>query len=172
MAIKYDLIDGVRVIDVKASDNKYLHKDFHGGPGGGGMNGAIKYLGDTYGENAVKDYLRKFSAVFYAPLIEDIKARGLKAMEEKILHDYAEEEVPEDCHTTLTDTELTVVIDKCPAVMHIKSFGYSPCKWFKYTTSEVYDEIANRSNYGFEVEYYNEENGATKYRFFKRGGRK
>ena len=156
-----------RVIDIKAEDNKYLHKDFHGG-----MNGGLTYLGEQYGDYAVDEYLARFAEVFYAPLVEDIKARGLVAMKEKIYHDYNEEEVPEDCHTELTDDCLTVVIDKCPAVSHIKSCGDTPCKWFRNTTSTVWGKVASLAGYGFTMDYYCEDTGAAKYRFFKRGARK
>lgn len=156
-----------RVIDIKAEDNKYLHKDFHGG-----LNGGLTYLGEQYGDNAIDEYLARFAEVFYAPLVEEIKARGLVAMKEKIEHDYNEEEVPEDCHTELTEDRLTVVIDKCPAVSHIKASGDTPCKWFKNTTSTVYGKIASLTGYAFSMDYYCEETGATKYHFYKRGAKK
>lgn len=156
-----------RVIDIKAGDNKYLHRDFHTG-----LNTGLTYLGEHYGDSAVDDYLARFAQVFYAPQIEDIKARGLVAMQEKIEHDYAVEEVSEDCHTELKDGCLTVVIDKCPGVMHMRANGVTPCKWYKNATTTVYGRIATLSGYGFTMDEYDEQTGASKFRFFKGGADK
>ena len=150
------------------------------------INYSIIYLiksgglpGIPSGDDVVRDLglletclLYTSAEVFYAPLVEEIKARGLVAMKEKIEHDYNEEEVPEDCHTELTEDRLTVVIDKCPAVSHIKASGDTPCKWFKNTTSTVYGKIASLTGYAFSMDYYCEETGATKYHFYKRGAKK
>ena len=38
----------IKVIDRKASDNEYMHEDFHGA-----LCYAIKYLDDNYGQNAI-----------------------------------------------------------------------------------------------------------------------
>ena len=61
----------------KASDNEYLHKDFHGA-----LSAAIDYLDEHYGPRAVRQYLRQFTLAFHAPLKEALKARGLAALKE------------------------------------------------------------------------------------------
>ena len=45
-----------------ASDNVYLHKDFHGA-----LSAGIEYLHQRYGEDAVREYLRRFTLAFHAP---------------------------------------------------------------------------------------------------------
>ena len=37
----------------------------------------IQYVGERYGDNGVKEYLRFFTTSYYSPLIADIKERGL-----------------------------------------------------------------------------------------------
>lgn len=51
------------VMERKASDNKYLHKDFHNI-----MNLGIEYIHEKYGEESVREYLIQFASSYYAPL--------------------------------------------------------------------------------------------------------
>ena len=52
-----------QVMDRKASDNKYLHKDFHVT-----LDIGIDYIGKHYGEDAVKEYLIRFADAYYRPM--------------------------------------------------------------------------------------------------------
>ncbi len=45
-----------QVMRREASDNEYLHRDFHGA-----LSAAIEYLDRRYGEEAVRSYLREFT---------------------------------------------------------------------------------------------------------------
>ena len=63
-------------IDRKASDNKYLHRDFHVSADIG-----IAYVGRYYGDNGVKEYLTDFTKSYYQKLVEEIKEFGLIALE-------------------------------------------------------------------------------------------
>ena len=45
-----------QVMDRRACDNEYLHKDFHGA-----LSGGIAYLQKHYGPQAVCDYLGQFA---------------------------------------------------------------------------------------------------------------
>jgi len=66
-----------QVMRRRASDNVYLHRDFHGA-----LSAAIQYLEDRFGEEAVRQYLRAFAGAYYAPLKEALRSRGLVALEE------------------------------------------------------------------------------------------
>ena len=66
-------------IERKASDNKYLHKDFHISADIG-----ITYVGENYGDRAVKDYLTQYTKSFYKLLAEDVNKNGLKSLEENL----------------------------------------------------------------------------------------
>ena len=57
-----------RIIDCKAEDNQYLHKDFHGV-----LSYAIKYLSDNYGLESVDEYLTQVARTYYKPLTEKLK---------------------------------------------------------------------------------------------------
>ena len=62
-----------------ASDNAYLHKDFHGA-----LSGGIEYLHSRYGDEAVREYLRQFTLSYFAPLRRQLQQRGLAALAEHI----------------------------------------------------------------------------------------
>ncbi|MBQ1317375.1 MAG: hypothetical protein IIY46_07825 [Lachnospiraceae bacterium] len=151
------------IMDIRAEDNKYLHKDFHIT----GDNGLL-YVGEKFGDNGVREYLYQFTKAFYVPLFEAYKKEGLKALLDHQKNLYEQEEMPEVFHAELTDDELTITIDKCPAVTFMKSRGYTPSKWYIELTRTVGMAIADELNLGFSLEYYNEEDGACKYRYFKR----
>ena len=153
----------VLVHDVRSSDNKYLHRDFHGS-----NDIAVRYVGEMYGDNGVKDFLRKFACAYYLPLVEQIKKDGLKALQAQITGLYEYEEVPEVCHTELSDNQLQVKIDRCPGVEHIKKSGVAPSKWYVELTRTINETIADMAGIGFEMISYNEEDGAACYRYFIR----
>ena len=46
--------DKIKVLNCKASDNEYLHKDFHGA-----LCYGIKYLDDVYGQDATAEYIKQ-----------------------------------------------------------------------------------------------------------------
>ena len=149
-------------IERKASDNKYLHRDFHISADNG-----ITYVGENYGDDGVKDYLTRYTLSFYKLLAEDVKKSGLIALKENFENVYKREEWLECLHIELTETELKVKIDKCPAVTYMRSTGHTPSKWYKETTYTVYAVLAKMCGLRFTVNYYNEEDGSTKYIFIK-----
>lgn len=151
------------VMDRKASDNKYLHRDFHTS-----MDLGVKYLGENFGDNAVTDYLRKFTVDYYSPLIAEAKKTGLKAIADHIKNTYEIEEAPEVLDMTLTDSELRVKVSACPAVTYFNKTGYTPSKWYRCTTSTWGEALADALDYGFEMISYEDATGKAEYRFFKR----
>ncbi len=151
------------VMDRKAADNKYLHRDFH-------VSGdvGIAYVGEHYGDNGVREYLTTFARRFYAPLVARIKAEGLAALEEHIVGIYATEEAADALCVERTDGELRVRVAYCPAVRFMKASGHTPSKWYIETTRTVNMTIADDADLGFELLSYDEETGAAAYRFFRR----
>ena len=61
----------------QAADNEYLHKDFHGA-----MSCGIQYLQDTYGPEAVIEYLQRFTDAYHSPLKQKLIEQGLPALAE------------------------------------------------------------------------------------------
>ena len=149
-------------IERKASDNKYLHRDFHVSADNG-----ITYVGENYGDDAVKDYLTQYAKSFYAPLAEEVKEKGLVALKENFENVYKKEEWSEFLHLTLSEKELKVKIDRCPAVCYMKSIGHTPSKWYKETTYTVYTVLAEMCGLDFTVGYYSEEDGSAEFRLVK-----
>ena len=151
------------IMDRRAADNKYLHRDFH-------VSGDIglAYVGSHYGDNGVREYLRTFAARQYAPLIAKIKTDGLSALEEHILHIYEIEEAPDLVKTTLSDDELLVEVSACPAVGYMRKSGHEPSKWYIELTRTVNEQIADDADLGHEMFDYDPETGAASYRFFRR----
>ena len=150
-------------IERKASDNKYLHRDFHVTADIG-----ISYIDEKFGDEGVKEYLTQYALSFYKPLVEEVKKNGLKALEDNFVNVYAKEEWSDFLHTERTESELKIVIDKCPAVTYMKKAGRTPSKWYKETTYTVYAVLAQACGLGFAVKYYNEEDGGTEFSFEKK----
>ena len=151
------------VMDRKASDNKYLHRDFHCS-----MDVGINYVATKYGDNGAKEYLTDFAKTYYAPLIEDAKKRGMIAIKEHIENIYEIEEASEVLSTELTDTELRVKVSECPAIRYFKKCGHKVSPYYVLSTSTVNETIATEANLGFQLISYDPEDGKAEYRFFKR----
>lgn len=150
------------VMERKAADNKYLHRDFH-------VTGeqGIRYIGESMGDNAVVEYLTEFTYNYYKPLICDMKNRGLVAMKEHLEKIYVAEEASDALSCAFSEDKLDVTISYCPAIRFMRSIDYTPCKWYVETTRTVYQQLATASGYGFRLDFYDEETGAAKYSFFK-----
>lgn len=150
-------------IERNASDNKYLHKDFHVTADIG-----IFYVGANYGDEAVKEYLTQYASSFYKLLAEKVKTNGLIELENNFKTVYEKEEWSEFLHTTLTESSLEISIDKCPAITFMKQSGHTPSKWYKEITYVAYSQLAKMCDLEFSVSYYDENDGRAKFTFFKK----
>ena len=156
--------DETEVMDRKASENEYFHKDFHSS-----MNMGINYVGTHYGMEGVKEYLKRFTRNVYQSVIDDIKSRGLVALEDKIKDTYMKEKQPHVLETDLSPDKkmLSINIVWCPGVKHLRDTGREVSKWYRYTTEIVMKTLANDSGYLFIMDNYDEDTGAAAYRFVK-----
>lgn len=150
------------VMDVKASDNEYFHRDFH-------ISGdrGLRYVGENYGDGAVREYLRRFTEAYFAPLIKKVKKGGLSAMKEHIENIYLTEKCLANVTCTLMSGTLTVKVSECPGVVYMKSRGYEPSKWYIENTRTVNNVIAEKTGFRFELISYDESNGAAEYIYKK-----
>lgn len=156
----YTVADETKMVtDMKAEDNKYLHRDFH-------LLGdlALKYCGEKYGDDAVCDFLAEYTKYFYAPQISEIKIHGLSALKEWIEKTYEVEEASEVLHTDYEDNTLTVTIDKCPAIAYMHSLGQQPTKYYVEETRTLYAAIAEACGLHYVLDYYRD-SGAAKFHF-------
>ena len=150
------------IMDRKASDNEYFHKDFHSS-----LNMGIDYLAENYGVDALEEYFDDYVKNVYQKIILDINARGLKAVEDKILDTYAKEKLPEAVETILNGNKLSVKVKYCPAVKHLLSTGRKISKHFVYSTSFVMKKLAEKTNLTFNMISYDEATGKAEYEFIK-----
>ena len=146
---------GKIVVDMKADDNKYLHRDFH-------IIGdfALKYCGEVYGDEGVAEFLTAYVRGYYSPIIDSIKKGGLAAVKEWIERVYEIEESSDLLHTELSGNTLTVTIDKSPVIAYMASLNQKPSKYYIEETRTMYRVVAEESGLDFELCYYNEDGGA------------
>lgn len=152
---------GKEYIRRTASDNVYLHKDFHGA-----LSGGIEYLEKNFGEEAVRQYLRQFTASFYAPLIEALRTRGLVALSEHFAKVYKDEGAA--VRMNLTDDELFIELDACPAVTHMRQHGYPVARLFYETTKTVNETLCQSTPFAAELLEYDDETGRSIQHFYRR----
>lgn len=150
------------VMDRKASDNEYFHKDFHSS-----LNMAIDYLAENYGVDVLEEYFDDYVSNVYQKTILDINARGLKAVEDKILDTYFKEKSVDAIETKLDGNKLTVKVKYCPAVKYLKETGRQVTKHFIYSTSLVMKKLAEKTNIKFNMLSYDNETGKAEYEFIK-----
>ena len=150
-------------IERKASDNKYLHRDFFES----GDIGII-YVGENFGDAGVKEYLTQYAQSFYKLLVQKVLSNGLVELKKYFEEVYEKEEWSKYLHTNFDDDQLTICVDKCPAVTYMKSIGHTPSKWYRETVYTVYRVLADMCQLDFIVEYYDEEDGKMKIIFIRR----
>ncbi len=144
-----------------ARDNPYLHKDFHGA-----LSVGLEHLEERFGAEAVREYLRQFAAVFYAPLAADLKRRGLAALKEHFARVYEEE--GGKVEITLSEDELRIQVHACPAVTHMQGRGYPVARLFHETTKTVNEAICEGAPYAAELLEYDARTGRSIQRFCRR----
>lgn len=154
--------DGIEIIDMKAEDNKYLHRDFH-------ISGdkAIQYCADNFGHDKAINFLTTYVKHFYAPKINDAKERGLIAVKEWIEDTYEKEEASHLLKTELSEDKLTVTIEKSPVIEYVRSINQEVSKYYIEQTRTLYKVFSDEAGFNFTLEYYNEKDGSTKFTFEK-----
>ncbi len=136
----------IKVIDCKASDNQYLHKDFHGA-----LCYAIKYLEDNYGIESVEQYLSQVAATYFKPLSDNLRANGLIILENHWRSIFTKE--CGDFELGYEGQTLVLKVGKCPAVSHLKERGLFYTESFCLTTKVVNETICNDAGYCCSCDY-------------------
>lgn len=140
-----------------ASDNEYLHRDFHLF-----MNRGIEYLRKNYGEEHVIAYLRQFSKSYYSILKKNIIETGLEAIKAHFVSIYDIEKASDALNIDCKDGEMTITISYCPAVKYLRESGMEPSPMYVETTRTVWDEVCSDTKCSFELVSYDDETGAAK----------
>ncbi len=150
-----------QVMERRASDNEYLHRDFHGA-----LSNALIYLQQRFGPEAVREYLRQFARNYYAPLREEIGERGLEAMADRLRQVYEDEGA--DVCLEIDEDGLIVEVEACPAVTHMREHGYEVAPMWRETIRSVNEGICEGTAWEFELLAYDDETGASRGRFSRR----
>jgi hypothetical protein len=145
----------------RASDNVYLHQDFHGA-----LNQALIYLEERFGEAAVREYLLQFARAFYSPLNRELKSQGLSALRAHFEKIYSLEGARIAVESSTE--ELTLRVARCPAVTHIRAMGLLVSRLFAETTRTVNEAICEGTGYAAELLEYEPESGRSVQRFSRR----
>ena len=148
----------------KASDNEYYHRGFHKT-----LDLGLRYIGEHYGSDAVKEYLARFTETYYAPLLEQIRKEGLSPLYEYIKETYASEHALQDCQIELKGEKLVVEIKACPVLRFFSQSGYEPSVWFYETTNTVNKTIAERTGLVYSSGVYDPITGHDSYSFQTKG---
>lgn len=148
-------------MDVKASDNEYLHKDFHGA-----LSTGIDFLARKYGADAVKEYLRDFVYAYMKPLTEQVKVHGLSAIKDYYENIYSIEGGVAEFN--LTDNELIIKVKKNPAVKHMRENNYAVAENWIETIRTVNEAICDGTEYKADLLEYDNESGANVQLFSKK----
>ncbi len=151
------------IMERHASDNRYLHKDFHNS-----MNLGLHHLYETFGAQAVETFCQRLADGFYAPLIESVRKGGLSAVRAEFVRCYEAEDASHVLSFKERPGELLVTISECPAVSHMQKSGETPCEVYALTTSEVWRTVCERAGIGYFMLYYAPDTGAAAHLFFER----
>lgn len=150
------------VMDRRAGDNEYFHRDFHSG-----MNNGVEYLGKKFGEESVKEFFERYTENVHGRVLKAVSKEGLSAVAAFIQGTYKKEKAEDALEICLTEDKLKVKISYCPAVKHLKETGRIVSKWYGYTTETVMETLAKTANLKFVMESYDEETGKAAYYFEK-----
>jgi hypothetical protein len=149
-----------RVMRRQAVDNRYFHPDFHGA-----LSAGIEYLDRRYGSEAVREFLRRFTTTFYAPLIKKVRRGGLPALRKHFEEMYLRE--GGKIRMAGTKGELILEVRECPAVRHMRKRGYKVARLFRETDRTVNSELCTRTPFSAELVSYDRKTGASTTRFFR-----
>lgn len=135
-----------KVMERRAADNKYLHKDFHAA-----MLCALEYVFDRFGQEGFEAYVRQAAAAIYAPLRDEITRRGLSALEQYLRDIFTAEEGE---FSIERDGEgLVLTVHTCPAVAHLQSKGHEVTERFCEVTRIMNEVICEGTGYTSAVDY-------------------
>lgn len=147
------------VMERRAYDNKYLHRDFHAT-----LDIGMAYVGEHFGEERLDQYLAQYVKTRYNPM-------SLQELENYFISIYRAEEAEDALQTTLQDNKLSVKIAWCPGLKYLNAHGGASC-WYYKTTTVLYDELAKKCGLEFHLISYDKETGKAEFEFAGKEGSK
>ncbi|MCE5345310.1 MAG: neutral/alkaline non-lysosomal ceramidase N-terminal domain-containing protein [Bacteroidales bacterium] len=155
------LHQSVKVMERKASENKYLHRDFHVA-----LNLLMTYVYDNFGKDSLINYLRQYSRAYYKPLNEKLNTGDKEALAAYFKDIYEKEEWP--VSIIVHDNSVEITQDGCPAISYILKDGGKPCPFYRETYNTVYNTLCENTPFKYVLEYFNDETGACKQLFIRK----
>lgn len=152
--------EGKKIMRRSASDNKYLHKDFHQS-----MNLLMNYIYNNFGEAQLILYLKQYSEAYYKEIKPELKTGNIDILLKYFEDIYKKEEWPVKIKSTQDFIEIEQ--DACPGITHIKSMGEEPCPCYKETYQTVYKTLCDDTPFEYILEFFDNKTGACK-QIFKR----
>jgi hypothetical protein len=137
----------------KASDNKYLHKDFHIT-----LNILLDYVDDRFGREAVIEYLSQYTRAYHRPLHDQLKAGNMSALLDYLTRIYQKEEWPVQILSGEHFIELQQYA--CPGMSHIKASRCLPSPCYVETYRTVYEVLCEDTPVQYHLQYFDNETGA------------
>jgi hypothetical protein len=157
-------VQGVKVMERKASDNKYLHRDFHIS-----LNILMGHISSNFGKDALISYLEQYAGAYYKPLKQELKLGNIGALFEYLTEIYAKEEWP--VKIISDENYILVEQESCPGISHIKASGNQPCPGYRETYNTLYTTLCRDTPFEYTLEYFNDETGACKQIFKRKEGK-
>lgn len=148
----------MREMKREASDNKYLHKDFHLS-----MNMLLDYIYRNFGKEELIKYLAQYAKAYYNPLNQKLAGGELDALVTYFTDLYEKEEW--QVKIDYGENYLEIQQEACPGISHIRTKGEKPCPFYRETYSTVYQVLCTNTPFEYELVYFNEETGACKQSF-------
>ena len=150
-----------KVMERKASDNKYLHKDFHLS-----MNILLSYIYENFGKEKLIGYLGQYAEAYHQPLKRELQTGDLGALYRYFTGIYEKEEWP--VKINYGENVLEISQDACPGITHIRAKGQKPCPHYEETYHTVYSTLCTNTPFEYALEYFDAETGACKQRFTRK----
>lgn len=150
----------IKTMSRSASDNKYLHKDFHQS-----MNILLDYIFNNFGKGNLIQYLKQFTIAYHQSLHELLKKGDIDALSNYFTDIYEKEEWP--LIIRQGKDYLEIEQNECPGINHIKSLGKVPTPLYIETYRTVYSTLCDGTPFEYFLLFFNEETGACK-QVFKR----
>lgn len=123
-----------------------VHKDFHGA-----LSHGLSFLRERFGPEGMREFLEGLAETVYRPLVDDLRARGLSALEDHWARVFELERG--DVSIERTGDELVLNVHRCPALAHLRARGYPIADTFCEHTRIVNDAVCRAAGYVAEVDY-------------------
>lgn len=153
----------MEVFERRASQNKYLHRDFHIS-----MNMLMEYIRERFGPESLTEYLREFSREFHKVRKEELTKGSLIVLYDYFKKIYKDEEW--EIEITVDESELRLYQTACPGILHIRKNGFSPVEQYIETYTTVYDELCKGTPFEYIMMDFAKETGACTQVFRRRAG--